>query len=121
MRVPHLIDQKADSPRLLILTDHLDDGVGIGDRRRLRCRDDQHIIGGAREGEDVGADAGAGVDEDDIHRLFQLAERIDQALAIEFRQVRHSREARGAADEPEASRRLVHDIAQIFLARDDVR
>ena len=54
---------------------HLDDGVGVGDGGGLGSGDDQHVVGSAGEGEDVGADACTGVNEDDFGLKFEFGER----------------------------------------------
>ena len=68
----------------------------------------------------VGADAGAGVDEDDVGAFLELGQGVDQALAVVVGQVGHPGQARGAADQAKSARRLDQHVAQFLLAGDDV-
>ena len=69
----------------------------------------------------VRADAGAGVDQDDVGLLLQFGQRVDEPLAVEIASGRPSRQARRPADQAESAGRVDHHFAQLLLARDDVR
>lgn len=56
----------------------LDKPVGIGDRSRFWCGDDDGERGGEHEGGDVAADARAGVDDDEVADRFEFGESGDE-------------------------------------------
>src|SRR5438132_1395148 len=117
---PHLIDQETDAMNRAIAGDHLDDGVGVRDGGGFGRGDDQHVVGSAGEGEDVGTDACAGVDEDDVGLKLEFGEGANEALAVVIGQVGHAGQARCAADKLEAARAFDHHFAQLFFSGDDV-
>ena len=81
-----LVDEEVEAALFAAFArENFDDSIGIRDGGRLGRGDDQHIVGGTSERKHVGADACAGVDENDVGLLLEQGKGIDQALAVVVR------------------------------------
>ena len=60
----------------------LQDSISIGDGGGFRRGNDDDVVGGGGEGEDVAADAGAGVDDEGVGGFIDGFEFMDDAFAV---------------------------------------
>ncbi len=81
----HLIDQQADAPIAAVAREDFNDGIGVGDRRGLGRRYDQDVVGDTGEAQHVGADARAGIDENDVGDAFEIAHGVDKGRPVVVR------------------------------------
>ena len=74
------IDQQIDAAGILSSGQHFNYSIGIGHGSRFRGSDHENLIGGHTESNYVLADAGAGIDENDIGAILKTVKLMDQPM-----------------------------------------
>ncbi len=115
------VDHDADFSGGAATDEDFHDGISVGDGGGLRRGDDDDVVGAAGEGEDVAADACAGVDDEDIGIFADCIEVVDDAFAVGFDEVGHLGETGGTGDQRETGGDGGDDFGQGALAGYDMR
>jgi hypothetical protein len=115
-----LVDQHADVAPVLRGGQHLDGGVGVGQRGRLGRGHDQHLVGQRHRVENDVRDPGARIEQDAVEARHHLAHDFDELLAHLGRQARVFDHPRAGQQDREAARCLEDGLVQGALAGEDV-
>ena len=115
-----LVDHQLDHAPVLLAGQHLDRGVGIGQRGRFGRRDDQHIVGERHGVQHHVRDAGAGVEQDAVVARRHRLDHVQQLVAHLGRQARILDQAGAGEQHVETARRGQQCLVQRRLAGEDV-
>ena len=115
-----LVDDDCDAAVLALAAYELHGGVSVGDTRGLGRADDQHIVGGGRDLDDVPGDAGAGVDDHEVGLALEDLHLRDEPHAVLVGQVGKIGYAARAGDKLDPVGRAHGDVVQALSAGDDL-